>query len=399
MRSMPSRSLPLAQVLWVLVGLALIVGSLALRLSWYPVVTSDYIYFTRVWFETLSTQPGLTAFSQPFSNYAPLYLYLLKLLTWIPSNSLALIKSLSVLGDVALGVVAVMIARATLPLSRAETLLLFALTFTIPTAAINSGLWGQSDVLYAVPVLLSLYGILTRRPLLAAIAFGIAVSIKVQAVFFAPILIGYLLQNRTTWKHIVLPPLTFLVSILPAALFGGSAWYWFTIYARQASEYPHLSLSAPSIYAFVMPLPLTAETTTALFWAGIIAALAIAFLLVWCVREAIYATASTILSLALLSVLALPYFLPRMHERYFFLADILSFLYAVYRPDRWYIPLLVITASFLSYLPYLSSQVPFLAGSSVDLRIPAVLLGSALVLLVRELPYALPPRVPNRAPT
>jgi Gpi18-like mannosyltransferase len=76
-----------------------------------------------------------------------------------------------------------------------------------------------------------------------------------------------------------------------------------------------------------------------------------------------------------------PFFLPRMHERYFYLADVISLLYAFYNPRRWYLPVLIILASTLSYMPYLSSQVSFLASVNIDLRIPSAMMALAGVIV------------------
>jgi Gpi18-like mannosyltransferase len=376
----------LAQTLLLLVAIALVIGGLMLRLSWYPVVTSDYTYFTRVWFDALENNPGLTAFVQPFSNYAPLYLYGLKFLTFFPINSLASIKTLSLLGDLGIAFIATrtiaLLYRTRL--TRTESAVLFAVFFMIPTVAMNSSFWGQSDSLYALPVFASLYYLLRDRPVGAATWFGVALAVKVQAIFFLPVLAGYLWQRQDTRKLLAIPPLLFVVSVLPALLGGGNALYWLLIYVKQAGEYPYLSLSAPSIYAFAIAAVLSPEAISLAFWSGIVAALVIAFIIARQAHRTSVSNTRALVSLSLLSVLALPYVLPRMHERYFYLADIFSLLYAFARPSRWYIPLLIVTSSFLSYLPYLSSQVPFLSGITIDLRLPATILALALVLIALD---------------
>ena len=59
--------------------------------------------------------------------------------------------------------------------------------------------------------------------------------------------------------------------------------------------------------------------------------------------------------LALLSTLLLPFFLPRMHERYFFLADLLSFVLAWVMRSRasFWICGLIQTASVVSMVAYM----------------------------------------------
>jgi len=51
--------------------------------------------------------------------------------------------------------------------------------------------------------------------------------------------------------------------------------------------------------------------------------------------------------------LVLPFFLPEMHERYFYLADIVSIIYAFYFPRYFYVPVIEQLCSLMSYIPYL----------------------------------------------
>ncbi|MFR6027375.1 MAG: hypothetical protein ACLUMK_12840 [Christensenellales bacterium] len=45
-----------------------------------------------------------------------------------------------------------------------------------------------------------------------------------------------------------------------------------------------------------------------------------------------------------------------MHDRYFFLADMLSVLYAARYRDRRFMPLLVVSASLMSYMPFITAS-------------------------------------------
>ena len=96
---------------WYLASSVLIAIALGIRFLAYPVITSDYTYFIKVWYADLAANSGLTAFAHPFANYAPLYLYLLKVLTYIGSSSLYSVKTLSVLFDAANAFVAYRILR------------------------------------------------------------------------------------------------------------------------------------------------------------------------------------------------------------------------------------------------------------------------------------------------
>ena len=85
------------------------------------------------------------------------------------------------------------------------------------------------------------------------------------------------------------------------------------------------------------------------------------------------------LDLALFFAIYLPFVMPKIHDRYFFMADMLSVLYAARYKNRRLVPVLVIGSSLMSYLPYLTRQRP------VDERWLALMMLAALVLVTRDL--------------
>ena len=85
------------------------------------------------------------------------------------------------------------------------------------------------------------------------------------------------------------------------------------------------------------------------------------------------------LALALFFALFLPFVMPKIHERYFFMADMLAVLYAVKRADRRFVPVLVVGSSLMSYMPYLTRQRP------VDERWLALMMLAALIVVSRDL--------------
>ena len=379
------------------IGTVLILFSLIARIASYPVVTSDYTYFLAKWFVLLQETPGLTAFATPFSDYAPLYLYVLKILSFIPVSSLYSIKTISLLFD---GVIAIVVARLMQKSSYAYTqgqrFFGGAVVFSLPTLILNSSLWGQSDSLYASFVIISMYMMLAANPIASALAFGIALSLKIQAIFFLPVFVGFCLRRSQTYSYLLIPPLIYIVSIIPAFLGGGDVWQLLTIYAHQAGEYPWLNMSSPSVYAFSDGVSLSATLQSALFWLGIgsagLIALAIAgevaglraHLQSGFVGLRSQLSAQSLIMLSFLSVLIVPYVLPRMHERYFYLADLLSVIYALYTPRRAYVAVMVVGASLLAYMPYLSQQVAWLSPFRVSLVFPALVLMVVLGILLYD---------------
>jgi uncharacterized membrane protein len=69
------------------------------------------------------------------------------------------------------------------------------------------------------------------------------------------------------------------------------------------------------------------------------------------------------ISLFFFSALIVPFFLPNMRERYFYLAEIAALMYVIIFPKRWYVSLLIILPSCATYFNYLfKSTTPLWPG-------------------------------------
>ena len=60
-----------------------------------------------------------------------------------------------------------------------------------------------------------------------------------------------------------------------------------------------------------------------------------------------------IILIALFYLLLIPFFLPHMHERYYFYAEIVSIIYLFLHPKKFYYTVIITTVSLISYLPFL----------------------------------------------
>ena len=112
-------------------------------------------------------------------------LYLLALLTYTPLGPLIGIKLISVPFDLVLGYFTYRIVRLRYPHGWVPTVAAAVVLF-LPTVVLNSALWGQIDATYTSLALGGLYFVLRRRPWLACIFFGLALSFKLQVVFLFP---------------------------------------------------------------------------------------------------------------------------------------------------------------------------------------------------------------------
>ncbi len=328
---------------------ALYLFGLAARAAGLPLVSIDMTGYLIPWYDTLARQ-GFSALSQSFSNYTPPYLYLLWLVTltqaFIPK--IIGIKLLSVAFDLLNTFMVFRIVKLKVPQGFVAHWSA-AIFWALPTIILNSAWWGQADAVFTFFLLLSLYSLLKERPLAAVLLFGIAFAIKAQAIFLAPFLLLLALKKRIPWFYFLLAPLVYLILMLPAVAAGRPLLDTLTVYWGQANTYKHPSAMAPNLYLFI-PGSLYAPTVIG----GLAAAALLMFAWVFFYARKIQSfTPGTLLLCAAGSAVAMPYILPLMHERYFYLADILIFLLAFYLPSLWMFPLASQIVSILTYSVFL----------------------------------------------
>ena len=308
----------------------------------------DMQLFLRPWYEHIVHYGPIGAFAHPFSNYAPPYLYLLAgvSLTHGLIDPLYAIKLLSVAGT-CFAAYAVADLIKTMGGRPRYGLLLFIL----PSVVINSALLAQCDALWAGACLLAVSAMIRGKTVRSLLWCGIAIAFKLQAIFVAPFIVGALIGRRVPLWQWTIPALVFVGSMLPAWLAGWPAWNLAMIYPAQPSFFPVPGrLANPWIFATMF----APEAAKDYYWIGIAAA-AGASLAIAMVTSRSVGNRRAMLLLALLSSLALPFLLPQMLERYFFLADILSLVIAISLRTRraMFIAAAIQVASLLTLETYL----------------------------------------------
>ncbi|WP_457310714.1 hypothetical protein [Sphingomonas sp. UYAg733] len=341
----------------------------------WPLTGNDMASFLLPWFDHIVATGPVASFSTPFSNYSPPYLYLLAATTPFAAvlPAITLIKLLSLLGTAALALAVRHLLRL---LGVADANRAAALVFALPSVALNAGLMGQCDAFWAAPCVMALATALQRRHIAMLAWCGIALAFKVQALLVAPFFLALLINRRVPIRLWPIAPLATAAMMLPAWAAGWPVADLATIYLRQADTYNALSLKAPNIWAILQALPLDGLPLQGLALAGAIGASA-----VYIARfSAQPLTDRTIVSAALLATLLTAGMLPRMHERYFFLADILALVMALVIRDRASvrIALLIQTGSALGIVGHFS-------GIDAPAMIGAFAMIAATVQLARPL--------------
>ena len=117
------------------------------------------------------------------------------------------------------------------------------------------------------------------------------------------------------------------------------------IYFRQANQYKKLSASAANLYQWI-----SNDLFSVVVPIGIVCTAIIVLILIGLTcRSRIKFNPEHWVTLSLLFSLVIPFFLPKMHDRYFFPADVLSIIFAIYHPQFYPLPIIMQVSSLISY--------------------------------------------------
>ena len=362
--------------------------ALYLRLLFLDHQTHDYQTFLAQWAAFFRNNGGFAALKEPVGNYNVPYLYFLAAISYLPVPDLYLIKIFSILCDVLLAWGSLRLTRQFTRENSPAPLICFGLLFLLPTVLLNGACWAQCDSLYTALILLSLSSVLEERPKTSVLLLALAFSFKLQTIFVIPLWCVFWFTGRVKFRHLLLFPAGYAVTIVPALLLGKPLGDILSIYLGQMGEHEtYLTLNAPSVFAF---LPYQAQVDTALLSTlGIIAA----FVLVFAVLGTLFflrrrVTSEIILAAATVLALGVPFLLPHMHERYFFPAGMLAIVWACMDTRRTPIAALTELCSLSCYSTYLRLKytLPLLInGRYYVMAFEAALILAALVWSIASL--------------
>ena len=328
------------------------VAAVALRFSLRETVSGDYVNFLKPWYDQIKGI-GWSALGQNIGDYSPLYMYFFTLFTFLPLDSLAAIKLLTVLFDfVAAGLLFAIVYRFSHSFYKA-TAAWGALLF-LPSVVLNGAVWAQCDIIYTLFLLLSFDLVSRDRPVAGCVAFGVSFCFKLQSVFFLPILLIYWLKGKIRFYDLFLVPACYLISVVPALLAGRSPVDVLTIYFQQAGTYTGgLTYNFPNIYHLVGNVYLQYMGTGAV----LLTLALLAFLFYFVFRYRFRLTYELGLLLSVFVLLLIPYFLPYMHERYAFPADVFALLLFLCYKRYFWVLLSTQLLTVLAYQPFLFQNV------------------------------------------
>jgi Gpi18-like mannosyltransferase len=277
-------------------------------------------------------------------------MYILGILSYLPESfELYAMKAASCVFDYICAVFAMKIMRQ-ITQSEKTGLLTYAVILFSPTVFINSGLWGQSDSMHTAFILIALYYLLNNNIRATMIYFGVGLSFKLQAILPLPFIIYFFVYKKISMKNLFYIFIGFFGVSIPAWLLGWPLFKCITNYLAGTNVSGALTMNAPTIFTWgnipgIMPV---------IFITAVL--LCIGFLIL---KKNSVPSNNTFLLLFLFCSFAVPFFLPNMHERYFYIGEIAVLLYSIANPKRFWISLLVYMPALATYSGYLWGANPF----------------------------------------
>lgn len=325
--------------------LLLICFGLVIKVALFPVQTGDYTHYLAPWLHFIQTHGYAASLKFDFYNYTPAYIYLLIGIAKVGVYPLYAVKIVSILFEY---LMAYYIGKTAYLKYRNNNVLWISLAIVplLPTVLLNSSYLAQCDAVYATFVVGSIYYALREKQFLSLLFLGIAFSFKLQTALLLPFYFVMLLKGNIRWYYFLLVPAVFVLSILPAWLYGRSFTGLLSVYLQQAGEFRYLTLNFPNIYTWI-----SNEYYTSVSVAGTI--ITVLFTVAtgwWLSRKSITFTFESWVRLAFLSAMVVPFLLPGMHERYMYTADVLGVLYYMVICKNIHLPVGVVLISTYSYI-------------------------------------------------
>ncbi len=314
----------------------------------------DYNVFLSEWFDYLKNNGGIFAIPSYSGDYTGPYIFILALLTYLPIKSLYSIKIVSLIFDIFMAIAGSLLVKELLKKKKHNvekiTLIIYTVLLFIPQVIMNSSMWGQCDSIYTTFCLLSIYFLVKNKLISSFIFLGIAFSFKLQTIFLLPLFVILFFAKAKNIKiyYFLLIPLMIIIMNLPCIIFGKSTLDCFLVYFIQTTEWSnYLTLNFPNIYTFFDPKN-AYIANIGIFVTFIILLIALIYIL----RFKIKFNEEKIITLTLWILIVVTFCLPRMHERYLFLGEILAVIYYVVYRKNLITVLFINIMTIITYLNY-----------------------------------------------
>ncbi len=375
--------------LLVLVAIAILKLVLMPYFPGFGVDVGDY----QAWASQIATF-GPAHFYQPgfFCDYPPGYLYALWVVGFLAHGVGAtgdfyriIIQSPAIVADFALALlVYAFVRRGGLPEMAFIAMLMVALN---PALLFDTVVWGQSDSVMTLLMLLSIVAILGEQYEIAWGVAAIAVLVKPQGLMLLPVL-GFWTMFETpfaTWIRSGVALITVaIIGIVPFQI--GQEWDWiFKLYTSTAAYYHETSVNAFNLMALLGGLRQADSGTLAgipFLWIGMSLLLPLYAFVAWILWRG--RTPTRLLLASFITIFGFFMVAPRMHERYLYPAIALVVPLALEAPEMLAVFVIVTITCFINliYVLHTLNTVVFLDSRDLLAMATSALNVVALALAV-----------------
>lgn len=314
----------------IVIGILAVFG-MALRWTGIYFEGVDYQNCLSAWYEELKAGDGLHALAQFSGDYNMFYATILLLLTKIPIPPIISIKMVSILFDyLGAAVLCRLAMRAAQPEKKyISGIFAFGLAICNPLAVINSGYLGQSEGIWVSLALLSFWLVYNQKIVRGMLVLGLALSMKLQAVFILPIILIYWFYTKKfSILHLLWIPVMIQLVCIPAIIGGSGFDIAYRQYRNMLGEYPSMYYFLPNVWTYFQGAPYY------LFgkYAIAITFLALLIFAVLFVKSGRRHTTADYLEYVAWTAMTCAMLLPCMHERYDYMAELVLPVCAIFCP-------------------------------------------------------------------
>lgn len=323
-----------------------------MRITGLPFHSGDMDFFLIKWFNEINNL-GYEALKTQVGDYNIPYQFIIFILTKFHSAAILSYKFVSIFFDYSSAITAGLIS-VLLNKNSQKKYVHFVASYSFvlfsPLVIFNSSFWGQADSIYSFFAITSLYFILKNKTLVSFIFLGIAFAFKLQTIFLLPIFVLiYLIKKNYSIIYFGIIPIMMYILSIPSLLAGRSILSPFTIYLNQTSSYKSMSMDTPNFWSlFSLNDYSHLHVLATLISLGIIS-LGLGY--IWITNSDI--SNEIILALAIWCIWTCVMFMPSMHERYNYIAEILVMVLCTYKSKYFFICAFMILPILTSYTAYL----------------------------------------------
>lgn len=332
--------------------------AMAARVLCVYTVSTDMTTYLLPWVKSLRDLGSWKAMlaSDIGANYQPFYMYLLMIparLGFSDGAVLVYIKAISYLSDMmAAFAVGRLVYQDTGRFWRAA--IGSAAALLLPTVFLNSAVFCQCDSLWSGFCLMAVGDLREGRRTRCVFFMSMALAAKLQAVFLLPFLIIAAVCGLLGLRHVLALFVLWPAWSLPCLLAGRSATSLLSILlGGNINRYDSIGMNSANLWSFMGNV--SGGFLEPLVWCGVMTAiLALGILAYGCIyagRQFLVSQEGFLLTAAL-SVALCVFLLPKMHDRYDYLTDLLVLVMAVVSPRFLKSAVLRAAASFGAYLQF-----------------------------------------------